>query len=140
MKWATLLKDIKEKVGLAQSSDSDPFPVDLTAPPSSSSSSSSPSFTYPSSSSLHHFNFSPSRDNHELELDFKRLWEEFRSSSSEKVLTLIIHTLAHALVNALPLFLEQYLFLYFLHWMGLQKARNLLVLIVHMSCRRRRPP
>lgn len=81
-----------------------------------------------------------SRDNHELELDFKRLWEEFRSSSSEKVLTLIIHTLAHALVNALPLFLEQYLFLYFLHWMGLQKARNLLVLIVHMSCRRRRPP
>lgn len=39
-----------------------------------------------------------SRDNHELELDFKRLWEEFRSSSSEKVLTLIIHTLVYALV------------------------------------------
>ncbi|KAL1216555.1 Protein SPIRRIG [Cardamine amara subsp. amara] len=84
MKWATLLKDIKEKVGLTQSPDatsSDAFAVDLTAPPSSSSS--SPSFTY-ASSSLHDFNSSPSRDNHELELDFKRLWEEFRSSSSEK--------------------------------------------------------
>lgn len=60
MKWATLLKDIKEKVGLAQSSDAataDPFPVDLTAPPSSSS---SPSFTY-AAPSLHDFNSSPSR-------------------------------------------------------------------------------
>lgn len=36
------------------------------------------------------------RDNHELELDFKRLWEEFRSSSSEKVLTLIIHTFVYS--------------------------------------------
>jgi len=26
-----------------------------------------------------------SRDQHELELDFKRYWEEFRSSGSEKV-------------------------------------------------------
>ncbi|XP_010501297.1 PREDICTED: protein SPIRRIG-like [Camelina sativa] len=82
MKWATLLKDIKSKVGLAQSSDTDPFAVDLTTPPSSSS---PPSSTYnPSSSSQYVFNSSPSRDNHELELDFKRLWEEFRSSSSEK--------------------------------------------------------
>ncbi|CAN8311060.1 unnamed protein product [Cochlearia groenlandica] len=82
MKWATLLKDIKEKVGLAQSPDSansDAFSaVDLTAPPPSSSS--SPSLK----PSLHDFKSSPSRDNHELELDFKRFWEEFRSSSSEK--------------------------------------------------------
>jgi hypothetical protein len=27
-----------------------------------------------------------SRDKHELELDFKRYWEEFRSPSTEKVL------------------------------------------------------
>ncbi|CAN8295817.1 unnamed protein product [Cochlearia groenlandica] len=85
MKWASLLKDIKEKVGLAQSPDastSNAFSVDLTAPPSSSSS--SPSFTYAAGSSLRDFNLSPSRDNYEFELDFKRLWEEFRSSSSEK--------------------------------------------------------
>uniref|UniRef100_A0A1J3I2E2 WD repeat and FYVE domain-containing protein 3 n=1 Tax=Noccaea caerulescens TaxID=107243 RepID=A0A1J3I2E2_NOCCA len=86
MKWATLLKDIKEKVGLAQSSDTataDAFSVDLTAPQSSST---SPSSSYGPPSSLRDFSSSPSpsRENHELELDFKRLWEEFRSSSSEK--------------------------------------------------------
>jgi hypothetical protein len=31
-----------------------------------------------------------SRDKHELELDFKRYWEEFRSSSSEKVLACLL--------------------------------------------------
>ncbi|KAG2260444.1 hypothetical protein Bca52824_079738 [Brassica carinata] len=85
MKWSTLLKDIKEKVGLAQSSSdpstSDAFPVDLTAPPSSSSS----PLSYAGESSRIDFNSSPSsREHHELELDFKRSWEEFRSSSSEK--------------------------------------------------------
>uniref|UniRef100_A0A0D3DZ67 BEACH-type PH domain-containing protein n=1 Tax=Brassica oleracea var. oleracea TaxID=109376 RepID=A0A0D3DZ67_BRAOL len=81
MKWSTLLKDIKEKVGLAQSSDSataDAFPVDLTAP------SSPQSTTHAGESSRSDFNSSPSREHHELELDFKRSWEEFRSSSSEK--------------------------------------------------------
>ncbi|CDY32496.1 BnaA09g51000D [Brassica napus] len=82
MKWSTLLKDIKEKVGLAQSPDSataDAFSVDLTAP-------SSPlSTTHAGESSRSDFNSSPSsREHHELELDFKRSWEEFRSSSSEK--------------------------------------------------------
>lgn len=60
MKWSTLLKDIKEKVGLAQSSSdsttADAFPVDLTAP-----SSSSPSTTYAGDSSRYDFNSSPSR-------------------------------------------------------------------------------
>ncbi|GAB2298246.1 hypothetical protein Dimus_032316 [Dionaea muscipula] len=83
MKWATLLKDIKEKVGLSQ------------APPSSSSASSATAAGSVSSSifdyhdnaahSRHSSSYSPSsRDKHELELDFKRYWEEFRSSSSEK--------------------------------------------------------
>lgn len=58
MKWSTLLKDIKEKVGLAQSSDSptaDAFPVDLTAP------SSPQSTTHAGESSRSDFNSSPSR-------------------------------------------------------------------------------
>lgn len=76
MKWVTLLKDIKEKVGLTQS-------------PTSTASSSSPASA--GRSDLHvvppvRFDYasSPARDKHELELDFKRFWEEFRSSSSEK--------------------------------------------------------
>ncbi|EXB26545.1 hypothetical protein L484_012533 [Morus notabilis] len=81
MKWVTLLKDIKEKVGLTQS-------------PSSSSSTASASYSSLPPSSLARDNnalsahqgslSSPERDKHELELDFKRFWEEFRSSSSEK--------------------------------------------------------
>ncbi|KAG8389297.1 hypothetical protein BUALT_Bualt02G0214700 [Buddleja alternifolia] len=76
MKWATLLKDFKEKVGFTQS------------PSSSSSAPSSPPFNETSSSNVNisstsgqDFWSSPSR---ELEMDFKRYWEEFRSSSSEK--------------------------------------------------------
>ncbi|KAK9146565.1 hypothetical protein Sjap_006468 [Stephania japonica] len=72
MKWVTLLKDIKEKVGLSQNPSA-----------SSSSSSSSPAFAAAGESASSR-NDSPTRDKHELELDFKRYWEEFRSSSSEK--------------------------------------------------------
>lgn len=71
MKWASLLKDIKEKVGLTHSPTSSPPSV------SSSLDSSSPS-------DRNAFSPSPSRDKHESELDFKRFWEEFRSSGSEK--------------------------------------------------------
>ncbi|KAK4418318.1 protein SPIRRIG [Sesamum alatum] len=78
MKWVTLLKDFKEKVGFSQ------------APASASSTTSSPPFRESSSNANYlspftqDFSLSPSRDKHELELDFKRYWEEFRSSSSEK--------------------------------------------------------
>ncbi|PKI63591.1 protein SPIRRIG [Punica granatum] len=75
MKWVSLLKDIKEKVGFTQS-------------PTSTASSSSPSSAGRYDPNLppirHDFAPSPSRDKYELELDFKRFWEEFRSSSSEK--------------------------------------------------------
>ncbi|KAK4776809.1 hypothetical protein SAY86_005497 [Trapa natans] len=75
MKWVTLLKDIKEKVGFAQS-------------PTSTASSSSPSSAGhydPTVPPLRReFSPSPARDKYELEVDFKRFWEEFRSSSSEK--------------------------------------------------------
>ncbi|OVA05381.1 BEACH domain [Macleaya cordata] len=73
MKWVTLLKDIKEKVGLSPS-------------PSTSSSPSPSGESTASSSARNDFSASSptSRDKHELELDFKRFWEEFRSSSSEK--------------------------------------------------------
>ncbi|THF94619.1 hypothetical protein TEA_028037 [Camellia sinensis var. sinensis] len=79
MKWVRLLKDFKEKVGISQ-------------PPSSASSSSSSSFSSNRdnnvTSTKHDYMASlPSRDKLELELDFKRNWEEFRSSSSEKVTT-----------------------------------------------------
>ncbi|CAI8602917.1 unnamed protein product [Vicia faba] len=78
MKWVTLLKDFKEKVGITQSS-----PPALTAPSSAQSSSSS-SRDNNAFSASHVSSSSPTRDRHELELDFKRFWEEFRSSSSEK--------------------------------------------------------
>ncbi|XP_057461484.1 protein SPIRRIG-like isoform X2 [Actinidia eriantha] len=77
MKWGTLLKDFKERVGLSQ-------------PPSAASSPSSPSSSsthrdYNAVSTRQEFTASsPSRDKLELELEFKRHWEEFRSSSSEK--------------------------------------------------------
>ncbi|EFH49086.1 hypothetical protein ARALYDRAFT_490292 [Arabidopsis lyrata subsp. lyrata] len=80
MKWGTLLKDLKDKVGAAELiAVSDP-----TTPPSSSSAA-SPSSSY-AASAQHDFNLlSPtSRDKLKLELDFKRFWEEFRSSSSEQ--------------------------------------------------------
>ncbi|KAL3328516.1 hypothetical protein AABB24_035913 [Solanum stoloniferum] len=76
MKWATLLKDFKEKVGLAAQSPS--------AASSPSSSASSPFRDSNASFPIQDFTYFPSSDKHELELDFKRYWEEFRSSSSEK--------------------------------------------------------
>ncbi|KAK9069020.1 hypothetical protein SSX86_013136 [Deinandra increscens subsp. villosa] len=76
MKWVSLIKDLKEKVG-------------LTSPASSPSSSASPSPPFhdnnnATSSARNYFSSSSSRDKYELELDFKRHWEEFRSLSSEK--------------------------------------------------------
>ncbi|KAL1329696.1 hypothetical protein HN51_046871 [Arachis hypogaea] len=90
MKWGTLLKDFREKVGFTQSP-----PSVSSSSASASASASFPSASSPTSlpsSSPNHNAFSasqisplsPSRDKHELELDFKRFWEEFRSSSSEK--------------------------------------------------------
>lgn len=77
MKWVTLLKDFKEKVGLSQSQSA----ASSRSPAASVSS----SFTdNNATSSNQDFASSPSRDKYELELDFKRYWEEFRSSSSEK--------------------------------------------------------
>ncbi|KAL5561827.1 hypothetical protein UlMin_031574 [Ulmus minor] len=78
MKWGTLLKDIKEKVGLTQS------PSSSSATPTSSSPTPSPSARDNVPSARRGSLSSPDRDQHELELDFKRFWEEFRSSSSEK--------------------------------------------------------
>ncbi|KAI7753692.1 hypothetical protein M8C21_008815 [Ambrosia artemisiifolia] len=81
MKWVSLLKDFKEKVGLTA-------PATTTSSPSSSA---APSPFYndinnnnAGSSSQSYFSSSSPRDKYELELDFKRHWEEFRSSSSEK--------------------------------------------------------
>ncbi|CAL5427585.1 unnamed protein product [Camellia sinensis] len=91
MKWVRLLKDFKEKVGISQ-------------PPSSASSSSSSSFSSNRdnnvTSTKHDYMASlpSSRDKLELELDFKRNWEEFRSSSSEKhanvaqLITMLVET------------------------------------------------
>ncbi|XAR61158.1 hypothetical protein NMG60_11034785 [Bertholletia excelsa] len=76
MKWVSLLKDFKEKVGLTASSPA--------SPSSSSSSPSSGRDNNVTSTSQDFVAFSSSRGKLELELDFKRNWEEFRSSSSEK--------------------------------------------------------
>ncbi|OVA03460.1 BEACH domain [Macleaya cordata] len=69
MKWVTLLKDFKSKVGISQSPSTSSTP--------SVTGETDPSGRNDSSTSL-------SGGKHELELDFKRLWEEFRSSSSEE--------------------------------------------------------
>ncbi|PSS06355.1 Protein SPIRRIG like [Actinidia chinensis var. chinensis] len=77
MKWVTLFKDFKERVGLSQPPSAAYFP--------SSSSSSSSHRNYNAVSTRQEFTASsPSRDKLELELEFKGHWEEFRSSSSEK--------------------------------------------------------
>ncbi|KAJ4817326.1 hypothetical protein LUZ62_029892 [Rhynchospora pubera] len=103
MRWSTLLKDIKEKVGLSAQTEGDqssgtqqqqqpghPFrypnnqhlPVALApvsiAPGSDASwvDSYQPGRVSPS--------LSPARGKHELELAFRKFWEEFRASSSEK--------------------------------------------------------
>ncbi|XP_021764345.1 protein SPIRRIG-like [Chenopodium quinoa] len=90
MKWTTLLKDLREKVGLTQQqqqqqSSPSPSPSSSSFPSSSlSSSADNHNAASLSSSDYHHAYLSNSRDRHELESDFKRFWEEFRSSSSEK--------------------------------------------------------
>ncbi|GMI73991.1 SPIRRIG, Beach-Domain Homolog A1 [Hibiscus trionum] len=84
MKWTSLLQDIKEKVGLTHSSAAAASPATSAASPSSPSSSSSSSNRNARASYLFDYIPSPSRDKHELELDFKRFWEEFRLSNSEK--------------------------------------------------------
>ncbi|KAI9080258.1 hypothetical protein K1719_037652 [Acacia pycnantha] len=78
MKWVTLIKDFKEKVGFSQASSS--------APTTSASSVSSAlsSWDYNAFSDSQNLASSSARDTHELELDFNRFWEEFRSSNSEK--------------------------------------------------------
>ncbi|KAL1225121.1 BEACH domain-containing protein A2 [Cardamine amara subsp. amara] len=86
MKWATLLKDIRDKVGIAETTDeltTGDAASDTTTPPSSSPASPSSSSAV---SAQQDFNLlSPtSRDKLKLELEFKRYWEEFRSSSSEQ--------------------------------------------------------
>ncbi|XP_038716795.1 protein SPIRRIG isoform X1 [Tripterygium wilfordii] len=79
MKWGTLIKDFREKVGLAQSPSTTSASASVSSPSSLLSNRVSNA-----SSILHEFAPSPARDKHELELDFKRFWEEFRSSNSEK--------------------------------------------------------
>ncbi|XP_019428214.1 PREDICTED: protein SPIRRIG-like isoform X2 [Lupinus angustifolius] len=76
MKWVTLLKDFKDKVGLTQSQS-------ISTTPSVSFSLSSYHDNNASSASQISSSFL-TRDTPELGLDFKRFWEEFRSSSSEK--------------------------------------------------------
>ncbi|KAL9262409.1 SPIRRIG-like protein [Drosera capensis] len=92
MKWTTLLKDIRDKVGLSSSQSSTSSSSGAAAAASSSSSvsdwnsSSAAQGDENRDNAAHHRrgSSSSSRDKHELELDFKRSWEEFRSSSSEK--------------------------------------------------------
>ncbi|KAJ0796789.1 putative BEACH domain, armadillo-like helical, PH-like domain superfamily, PH-BEACH protein [Helianthus annuus] len=73
MKWVTLLKDFRDKVGLSS--------------PRQASSSASPSyFLVEDSNNATSTSYDDplSREKYELELDFKRSWEEFRISNSEK--------------------------------------------------------
>ncbi|KMT10244.1 hypothetical protein BVRB_5g120020 [Beta vulgaris subsp. vulgaris] len=98
MKWTSLLKDLKEKVGLSQQQESVSSSSSSTSPLSSSTFSSFAASSLSSVAGLrdnynaaphstpdyHHTYLTNPRDKHELELDFKRFWEEFRSSSSEK--------------------------------------------------------
>ncbi|KAM0936615.1 putative transcription factor WD40-like family [Dioscorea sansibarensis] len=82
MKWSSLLKDIKEKVGLTQSHPSPDRERVFVASGPGDAISKAPDPT-PSPEDLSRAS-PPTRDKHDLELDFKRFWEEFRSSSSEK--------------------------------------------------------
>ncbi|PWA89657.1 beige/BEACH/WD domain containing protein [Artemisia annua] len=87
MKWVSLLKDFKEKVGLTTTSSSPGANGVSTgsSPASASAASASPS-PYADgggNDTQNYFSSSSSRDRYELELDFKRYWEEFRSSSLE---------------------------------------------------------
>ncbi|XP_042006843.1 protein SPIRRIG-like isoform X1 [Salvia splendens] len=86
MKWVTLLKDFKEKVGLSSPPASAPTTPSPPPPRDRISSSSSNANDLLSPTSPEYWSFaSPlSRDKDDLELDFKRCWEVFRSSNSEK--------------------------------------------------------
>ncbi|PIN24790.1 hypothetical protein CDL12_02480 [Handroanthus impetiginosus] len=76
MKWTTVFKVLKEKVGISQTPSASPSALSLNEESSSNATEASPSS--PDISLL------LSRDKPELELGFKRYWEAFRSSSSEK--------------------------------------------------------
>ncbi|KAI3773056.1 hypothetical protein L6452_04254 [Arctium lappa] len=71
MKWVSLLKDFKEKVG-------------LSAPTSSASSSSFYLDHNSNNATSSSYNEPLSREIYELGVDFKRYWEEFRASTLEK--------------------------------------------------------
>ncbi|XP_017217937.1 protein SPIRRIG isoform X2 [Daucus carota subsp. sativus] len=86
MKWNSLLKDFRERVsGFSHSNPNSTY--------NSPTSSASPSSFHGRENSNDDYDLAsqdlsasspPSNDKHELELDFKRYWEDFRSSSSEK--------------------------------------------------------
>ncbi|KAJ3673307.1 hypothetical protein LUZ60_006681 [Juncus effusus] len=98
MRWSTLLKDLKDKVGLSgaaeQESSSDQgssngqhLPVALapvSVKPGADAAWVDSAAPYQYQSGTASPSLSPARGRHELELDFKKFWEEFRSSSSEK--------------------------------------------------------
>ncbi|XP_020572505.1 protein SPIRRIG [Phalaenopsis equestris] len=84
MRWASLLKDIKEKVGLSHSQHQSANSFDsgtAAATASGAGASEAPDFSATPHASP---SSSPARGKYELEVDFKRFWEEFRSSSFEK--------------------------------------------------------
>nr|XP_043618861.1 protein SPIRRIG-like isoform X2 [Erigeron canadensis] len=88
MKWIRLLKDLKEKVGLSAASPPPATSAAATATSaflslSTSSSSYVDKNSYNATSSST-YNDPSSREKYELELDFKRSWEEFRISTAEK--------------------------------------------------------
>ncbi|XP_072990380.1 protein SPIRRIG isoform X1 [Typha latifolia] len=87
MKWSTLLKDIKEKVGLSgspQPLQSNQLSSPSLAPVSDASGAGAAAFDSSAQSGNASPGLSAARGKHELELDFKKFWEAFRSSSSEK--------------------------------------------------------
>ncbi|KAK1289585.1 hypothetical protein QJS10_CPB18g01229 [Acorus calamus] len=81
MKWSSLLKDFREKVGFSNQS-----PSQVSSPTSASGGGDGSDHAPPPSATTSAIDAGESRarDRHELELDFKRFWEEFRSSISEK--------------------------------------------------------
>ncbi|XP_047325532.1 protein SPIRRIG-like [Impatiens glandulifera] len=81
MKWVSLLKDFREKVGLSQSASTSSLSSPSTPPSALSSSLNQESNVSINQEFVSSFN---SRDSNVLELEFKRYWEDFRSSSSEK--------------------------------------------------------
>ncbi|XP_013629649.1 PREDICTED: BEACH domain-containing protein lvsA-like [Brassica oleracea var. oleracea] len=96
MNWGTLLKDFKDKVGLADGTTAGDASRDLIPPPSSPPSPSSSS-SYAASPQRDLTLLSPtSREKYNLELEFRRYWEEFSSSTSEQekeaALTMTVNT------------------------------------------------